>query len=289
MLKTLSRLYLYFEDSETALLQGVEWFVERDSHRKTARSIQPCNTPHRNHDSQSRNHGFRTVVPMVGRIEMSKHRRNSDSDAATIEVYQLNNVTVRPSGPESHGPYEYSDLHRGDSSTALRVVLHLVHWPVYFLCFFPIQWIVHLLRWTFRHRHFTPTGRLVAYISATLANCRKIKFLVNYDRFVLYLRASRVYTPSQIFPFLHGTTPISDSHRGEQHPLPQNWYKIRQAVYQRDNYRCTNCGAAGGPEGKFELHADHIYPRSRGGADQLYNLRTLCRSCHEARHARIFE
>ncbi|WP_394348707.1 HNH endonuclease signature motif containing protein [Halorubrum cibi] len=33
---------------------------------------------------------------------------------------------------------------------------------------------------------------------------------------------------------------------------------------------------------------DHVLPRSREGADAIENLRTLCSSCHQARHARFF-
>lgn len=50
----------------------------------------------------------------------------------------------------------------------------------------------------------------------------------------------------------------------------------RQAVFQRDNYRCIDCGVGG------YLHADHIlpyatYPDLRY---ELSNGRTLCAPCH---------
>ncbi|MEB3215390.1 MAG: HNH endonuclease signature motif containing protein [Nostocales cyanobacterium 94392] len=52
----------------------------------------------------------------------------------------------------------------------------------------------------------------------------------------------------------------------------------RKAVFERDNYRCLDCGERGG-----FLNADHIYPwalypRLRY---KIENGRTLCRSCHE--------
>jgi hypothetical protein len=52
----------------------------------------------------------------------------------------------------------------------------------------------------------------------------------------------------------------------------------RRAVFQRDDYRCFDCGERGG-----NLEADHIYPfalypRLRF---QLENGRTLCVNCHK--------
>ena len=84
------------------------------------------------------------------------------------------------------------------------------------------------------------------------------------------------------------TIPIKEDPTNDQPPKPENWGEIRKAVYRRDNYHCTNCASAGGPHGDTELHADHVLPRSRGGSDTLQNLRTLCRSCHQARHAQLF-
>lgn len=222
-------------------------------------------------------------------IVMSDRHSDPRSGADAVEEYQLGKVTLASTGAESPVPYEYSDLETGSGLSALSVAVHTIYWPVYFMFFFPIQWMVRLFRWSFRLRHLTPSGRLAVHISDTADNVRKLKFLANYDRFVLYLRASRVFTPAQVFPFLSGTAPISESHSGEQRPRPQNWHAIRRSVYRRDNYRCVNCGKVGGSEGDAELHADHVVPRSRDGVDESHNLRTLCRACHEARHARIFE
>lgn len=50
------------------------------------------------------------------------------------------------------------------------------------------------------------------------------------------------------------------------------WIALRAACLKRDGYRCTvpGCGST------YRLTADHIKPRRQGGADALYNLRTLC-------------
>ena len=50
--------------------------------------------------------------------------------------------------------------------------------------------------------------------------------------------------------------------------------EIKEAVYERDNGSCKNCGA------KEELQYDHIIPFSRGGNDTIDNLQILCRSCN---------
>jgi 5-methylcytosine-specific restriction endonuclease McrA len=50
---------------------------------------------------------------------------------------------------------------------------------------------------------------------------------------------------------------------------------IRQAVLERDHHTCTMVGHH---EGRLEV--DHIIPQSRGGSDDMSNLRTLCRYHH---------
>jgi hypothetical protein len=58
------------------------------------------------------------------------------------------------------------------------------------------------------------------------------------------------------------------------------WYRLRVACLARDPV-CTTPGC-----GDRATHADHIVPRSQGGADALHNLRGLCTSCHNRRSAR---
>lgn len=50
----------------------------------------------------------------------------------------------------------------------------------------------------------------------------------------------------------------------------------RVGVFARDGYKCVICGDAD-PE---QLSVDHIVPRSKGGGDELDNLRTLCMPCN---------
>lgn len=55
---------------------------------------------------------------------------------------------------------------------------------------------------------------------------------------------------------------------------PRILAKVRQQVYERDEWRCRTCG---GPD---DLAVDHVHPYSRGGSSALSNLQTLCRSCN---------
>lgn len=49
-------------------------------------------------------------------------------------------------------------------------------------------------------------------------------------------------------------------------------------VYLRDGSRCQICGRT--PNDGIKLHADHIYPVSKGGATDETNLITLCDDCN---------
>ena len=63
--------------------------------------------------------------------------------------------------------------------------------------------------------------------------------------------------------------------RDRRHYSRRAWRKLRIAVFERDNYRCTVCGRFG-----QRLECDHMVPVQRGGTDAMDNLRTICRPCH---------
>ena len=74
---------------------------------------------------------------------------------------------------------------------------------------------------------------------------------------------------------------VRRSWHGPRPPNKKLWAAARQSCFERDGYRCVQCGGAG------RLEADHIKPLSKGG--EVYavgGLRTLCRSCHIERHRR---
>ena len=59
---------------------------------------------------------------------------------------------------------------------------------------------------------------------------------------------------------------------------------LRQTVFKRDNYTCRYCGASG-PE--VQLHADHVYPESKGGETTIDNLVTACKKCNIKKQAKV--
>lgn len=46
---------------------------------------------------------------------------------------------------------------------------------------------------------------------------------------------------------------------------------------KRDNFRCVLCGQAAK---KVKLVIDHIIPVTRGGNNEIANLRTTCNACN---------
>jgi hypothetical protein len=52
---------------------------------------------------------------------------------------------------------------------------------------------------------------------------------------------------------------------------------VRFEVFKRDKFTCQYCGKSA-PD--VILHADHIHPKSKGGADDITNLVTSCFDCN---------
>lgn len=50
--------------------------------------------------------------------------------------------------------------------------------------------------------------------------------------------------------------------------------EVKEAIFKRDNYRCVVC--SNGRHNRYEIHADHITPRSKGGKSTVENGQTLC-------------
>lgn len=53
--------------------------------------------------------------------------------------------------------------------------------------------------------------------------------------------------------------------------------RMRFSIYERDGYKCKNCGASGV---YADLEIDHIIPISKGGKSTYNNLQTLCHRCN---------
>ncbi|HEU4929139.1 MAG TPA: HNH endonuclease signature motif containing protein [Candidatus Krumholzibacteria bacterium] len=65
--------------------------------------------------------------------------------------------------------------------------------------------------------------------------------------------------------------------------------QIRDAVFVRDQGRCTYVGVDGHRCGEtLSLHIDHIQPVARNGTDELQNLRLLCSRHNQLEAGRVF-
>ena len=60
----------------------------------------------------------------------------------------------------------------------------------------------------------------------------------------------------------------------------KDFYNVKSAVLNRDNYTCQICGEK---DTRLEVH--HIQFRSKGGSNRMDNLVTLCRNCHKQIHS----
>jgi 5-methylcytosine-specific restriction endonuclease McrA len=63
------------------------------------------------------------------------------------------------------------------------------------------------------------------------------------------------------------------------------WHRLRGQALKRDGYRCTVCGVS--VRGRGNSRVDHVLPVSTYPQHklELANLRTLCPSCDNKRHA----
>ena len=59
---------------------------------------------------------------------------------------------------------------------------------------------------------------------------------------------------------------------------------VRFDIFARDAFTCQYCGRRP-PEVVLEL--DHIYPRAKGGGDEVINLITACWDCNRGKSAKI--
>jgi 5-methylcytosine-specific restriction endonuclease McrA len=70
----------------------------------------------------------------------------------------------------------------------------------------------------------------------------------------------------------------------QRRPSRELWNLLRRQVWLRDQKRCQGPYCRDAPPIALEAaHIDHKIPLSRGGTNQIENLRTLCRRCHVLR------
>lgn len=63
------------------------------------------------------------------------------------------------------------------------------------------------------------------------------------------------------------------------------WQRLRQYVFERDDYTCVYCGA----DVTAFPQCDHIHPKALGGEDELDNLNTACKSCNSSKGCKTLE
>ena len=57
------------------------------------------------------------------------------------------------------------------------------------------------------------------------------------------------------------------------------WEMVRAVALKRDGHMCVQCAANG--QYREAKEVDHIVPKSQGGSDDLDNLQSLCKKCHD--------
>ena len=77
---------------------------------------------------------------------------------------------------------------------------------------------------------------------------------------------------------------IKPKKKVNRRPLPKG---IRHEVFVRDNFTCVECGKS--KNDGVILHVDHLISVSKGGTDEMKNLRTLCDSCNLEKNDLIHE
>lgn len=63
-----------------------------------------------------------------------------------------------------------------------------------------------------------------------------------------------------------------------KHQLAKRAYRWRESILERDQHRCQACGDT---KGLFEV--DHLIELQLGNINEMWNLWTLCRSCHSVK------
>lgn len=80
---------------------------------------------------------------------------------------------------------------------------------------------------------------------------------------------------------------VDEAARNERNPYRREYSSRQYAVnrqhrFERARGRCELCGIGLEPGG---WECDHLVPLSKGGTNDITNLRVLCRLCHKAKTA----
>ncbi len=68
---------------------------------------------------------------------------------------------------------------------------------------------------------------------------------------------------------------------------PASWNRLRERVFERDNWTCRYCGyqAVQGDS----LECDHVIPISKGGTNEMGNLAAACEDCNASKRGLLIE
>ena len=106
------------------------------------------------------------------------------------------------------------------------------------------------------------------------ASFRKGLLAKPFGRGVLCGTFSIVVDPLNLWPDRHGYSCASVGHRSMRAPIKK---RVRFSVLERDRFRCVYCGLTAD---ESQLHVDHVFPRSKGGDNDMSNLVTACPECN---------
>lgn len=56
----------------------------------------------------------------------------------------------------------------------------------------------------------------------------------------------------------------------------REWRRLKQRVHERDSWTCRQCERV-----TMKLECDHIVNKAQGGTDDMDNLQSLCKPCHD--------
>lgn len=106
-------------------------------------------------------------------------------------------------------------------------------------------------------------------------------FNLDNDILLCHLCAERIMEnvhKARYGEFLRWENPIKVDHRYKKKTIPA---KLKVLVHEKYGYKCVNCGT------HKNLTCDHIIPESKGGATELDNLQTMCKSCNSSKGVKL--
>lgn len=56
------------------------------------------------------------------------------------------------------------------------------------------------------------------------------------------------------------------------------WRRLKQQVHVRDEWTCQSCHRV-----SMYLECDHVINKAQGGTNELSNLQSLCKECHDTK------